>query len=103
MFRPVMTCLHTCSLLALMIITFNPMTAFAQNTAFTYQGRLSDGANPADGIYDMQFKLFDMAVVGTGTQQGATITNPGVQVNNGAFSVLLDFGASVYDGSARFL
>src|SRR5689334_16479010 len=33
----------------------------AQTTAFTYQGKLSDGANSANGNYDIQFKLFDTA------------------------------------------
>lgn len=65
--------------------------AFAQGTAFSYQGRLTDAANPADGLFDMQFKLFDTPTVGTGTQQGSTITNPSVQVAAGIFTVQLDF------------
>ncbi|MCC6823299.1 MAG: hypothetical protein IT579_21425, partial [Verrucomicrobia subdivision 3 bacterium] len=35
-------------------------TAFAQGTAFTYQGRLSDGVNPASGIYDLRFTIYDL-------------------------------------------
>ena len=31
----------------------------AQGTAFTYQGRLNDGANPASGIYDLRFTIYD--------------------------------------------
>ena len=31
--------------------------AFAQGTAFTYQGKLSDGGAPASGSYDFQFGL----------------------------------------------
>src|SRR5262245_28487987 len=46
----------------------------AQSTAFTYQGKLSDSGNPANGNYDLQIKLFDTATVGTGTQQGTTQT-----------------------------
>jgi hypothetical protein len=75
----------------------------AQTTAFTYQGRLTDGGNPANGNYDLQFKLFDTPTVGTGTQQGTPITTPTVQVTNGSFTVMLDFGASVFDGTARYL
>ena len=30
----------------------------AQATAFTYQGHLDDGANPADGIHDLQFSIY---------------------------------------------
>ena len=76
---------------------------YAQGTAFTYQGRLTDNGNPADGTFDMQFKLFNL--VSGGTQQGSTITNPMVQVENGVFSVQLNFGAcaSCFNGAARFL
>ncbi len=51
----------------LFIVSFN--TAFAQTTAFTYQGKLSDGATPANGNYDFQFKLYDTATVGTGARR----------------------------------
>ncbi len=34
-------------------------TLHAQGTAFTYQGRLQDGANAASGTYDLKFTLFD--------------------------------------------
>jgi hypothetical protein len=77
--------------------------AYAQGTAFTYQGRLTDSDNPADGVFDMQFKLFDTPTTGTGAPQGSTITNPTVQVTNGVFAVELDFGAGVFTGAARFL
>ncbi len=30
-------------------------------TGWTYQGRLIDANNAADGLYDFQFKLFDAA------------------------------------------
>lgn len=76
--------------------------ALAQTTAFTYQGKLTDAANPADGLFDMQFKLFNTQDIGTGTQQGPSITNSSVQVTKGTFSLLLDFG-NVFDGSARYL
>ena len=51
----------------------------------------------------MQFKLFDSADFVTGNQVGATVTNLSVEVTNGVFAVQLDFGASVFDGSLRFL
>lgn len=78
-------------------------TAFAQTTVFTYQGRLQDGGAPANGNYDMQFKLFDTATVGTGSQAGATITNGTVAVTSGVFTVQLDFGATAFPGADRFL
>jgi hypothetical protein len=93
------------TIFAFLLLLFAGVTAFGQGTAFTYQGRLTESGNPADGLFDMRFKLFDTATVGTGTQQGSTITNPTVQVENGAFSVQLDFSpcASCFNGAARFL
>src|SRR5262245_22912501 len=72
----------------------------AQTTVFTYQGRLNDGANPANGNYDFQFKIFD--ALANGSQQGSTITLNNVVVANGSFSVQLDFGAN-FPGATRFL
>ena len=40
----------------------------AQTTAFSYQGRLTDGASAASGTYGMQFALFD--AVSAGSQIG---------------------------------
>ncbi|HEX5736005.1 MAG TPA: tail fiber domain-containing protein [Blastocatellia bacterium] len=88
----------------LQLIWLMAVTAVAaQTTAFTYQGRLTDDGNPADAIFEMQFKLFDSADFVTGNQVGATVTNLSVQVTNGVFAVQLDFGAGVFDGSPRFL
>ncbi|HEY5909899.1 MAG TPA: tail fiber domain-containing protein [Verrucomicrobiae bacterium] len=69
-------------------------------TAFTYQGRLNEGANPASGLYDFSFAAFDAA--SAGTQSGSTVNLAAVPVSNGLFSVTLDFG-SIFDGNARWL
>ncbi len=90
-------------LLAVISILITVSAASAQSTAFTYQGKLSDGATPASGNYDFQFKLYDTATLGTGSQQGPTITNPSVLVTAGIFTVQLDFGAAVFSGAPRFL
>jgi len=75
-------------------------SAFAQGTAFTYQGRLNSGASPANGSYDLTFALFS---VNSGAGQvGNTITNPAVAVSNGLFTVLLDFG-NQFPGANRWL
>jgi hypothetical protein len=73
----------------------------AQTTGFTYQGRLIDGGVPANGVYDLQFKLFDAA--SGGVQQGGTVLRDDVSVTGGAFSVILDFGAQVFPGANRWL
>jgi hypothetical protein len=64
--------------------------AFAQETGFTFQGRLNDGTNPANGRYDLQFRLYD-AITG-GNQAGSTVLRPNTTLINGVFSVMLDFG-----------
>ena len=73
----------------------------AQNTAFTFQGKLSDGGAAANGQYDLRFTLYD--VPSGGTALGAS-TLEDVTATNGIFTVRLDFGADVfYSGSGRFL
>jgi hypothetical protein len=69
-------------------------------TAFTYQGRLSNGGAAANGSYDFRFRLYDAA--GDGLQVGPTVTQTGVLVSNGLFTVGLDFGA-VFDGTVLYL
>ncbi len=83
------------------ILLLSANAGFGQTTAFTYQGRLTDSGNPANGNYDLQFKLFD-AVMG-GTQQGSTMTVSNIAVANGIFTAQLDFGAGVFTGADRFL
>ena len=64
----------------LTLLIFGALPAEAQTTAFTYQGKLIDGGNLANGSYDLQFKLFDTLTIGTGTQRGTTqiVTNVAV-------------------------
>jgi len=70
-------------------------------SAFTYQGRLSDGGAPGNATYDLQFQLYDLP--SAGTQVGPTLSRIGVTVTKGLFTVKLDFGAAAFDGSARWL
>src|SRR6516162_7725699 len=88
------------ALLLLSALSFQPLTALAQGTAFTYQGRLDDGSQPANGNYDLTFALFKMG--SGGPQVGSTLTNPATPVSNGLFTVMLDFG-NRFDGNPRWL
>jgi hypothetical protein len=88
----------TLSGLALLLVL---TSASAQTSQFTYQGRLTDGGTPANGSFDLQFRLFD-ALAG-GNQVGAPVIRDDVPVNNGIFSVTLDFGANAFPGANRFL
>lgn len=71
----------------------------AVGTAFTYQGRLTDGGSPANGTYDFEFKLYD----DVSTQVGSTITVDDKTVADGLFTVELDFGEGGFAGEARYL
>ncbi len=75
----------------------------ALGTAFTYQGRLTDGGGPANASYDMRFELFGVALGGTaiGTTVGSGGVNP-VVVTAGLFTASLDFGVA-FSGARRWL
>jgi hypothetical protein len=75
--------------------------ASPMGTSFSYQGRLQDGAQPATGSYDFRFAAFDAAA--GGAQVGPNVDLSAVAVNNGLFTVALDFGTGIFDGSARWL
>lgn len=77
------------------------VNAASHTTNFTYQGRLTDGGQPANGAYDFRFLLYD-ADVG-GSQIGGLITEDDVAVSDGLFTVVLDFGSSAFTGSSRYL
>jgi N-acetylneuraminic acid mutarotase len=70
-------------------------------TAISYRGRLIDGGAPANGAYDLRFAAFDAAQAGS--QFGVLLTNAATLVDNGLFTVNLDFGPEVFTGDARWL
>ena len=69
-------------------------------TAFTYQGQLRQGSTPINGMCDLAFRLYDD--VSAGNVIGSPITST-IPISNGLFTASLDFGASAFDGSARWL
>jgi lysophospholipase L1-like esterase len=85
----------------LSVLSGSLVQAVAQGTAFTYQGRLNDGSNPANGNYDLRFAIYNAA--SGGSMAGGPMTNAATAVSNGLFTVTLDFGSGVFDGSARWL
>ncbi len=70
-------------------------------TAFTYQGKLTDGSVPANGNYDFRFAVYD-AANGGGLVVGP-VTNTAVGVATGLFTTTLDFGMGVFTGDACWL
>ncbi len=95
-------CQMILSALVTLIFTVGATAAWAQTTAFTYQGKLNNGGVPANGTFEMQFRLLD-ALAG-GAQVGTPFTDSSVAVVNGIFTTTLDFPeAAAFDGSARWL
>ena len=76
------------ALLVALLVFLAAMNVAAQTSAFTYQGRLTDNSLSPTAVYDFQFKVFTTAT--GGTQKGVTVTKTGVQVTNGAFTVVID-------------
>ncbi len=91
-------------LLAVLTVFAAAQCAFAQGTAFTYQGQLFDNTNPANGNYALKFTLYSDATSGMPALAGPVILAP-VAVSNGLFTVLLDFGSNPnpFTGPARWL
>src|ERR1022692_4488796 len=73
---------------------------FGQGTAFTLQGRLTDGGNPANGLYD--FRSGPVATNIGGALVAGPLTNAAVMVSNGLFVLTLDYGP-VFDGTPYWL
>src|SRR2546427_11302919 len=100
--RPKLLCKNSLAVAAMALaFLLAANSAFAQGSSFTYQGRLTDRGTVANGLYDLQFALFDNA--SGGTQIGATQMLNCVLVSAGVFSVTLDFGANSFSGANRFL
>ena len=87
--------------LGLMLCLAKVSEATPMGTAWTYQGRLMDANEPANGIYEFQFKLYDLPE--DGNQLDGTPAFRGVEVVDGYFTLQLDFGSNVFDGDARWL
>jgi hypothetical protein len=78
--------------------------AAPMSTAFTYQGRLMDGNGPSDGLYDLQFTLYDDANTIIGNKIGSDVNWPDVDVIDGYFTVMLDFNdPNAFTGDSRWL
>lgn len=70
------------------------------DTSFTVQGRLAHDGAPVNGDVMMTFKLYDSS---SGLTALDTLTLPAVPIEQGGFTADLDFSASLFDGSERWL
>jgi len=85
------------SLLALSSSTF----AEPIGTAFTYQGELQQLGNPANGTFDFQFDLYNVAI--DGSPVTTTVQSDDAVVVDGIFTVELNFGSAVFNGDQLWL
>lgn len=78
-------------------------TAYAVpvGTAFTYQGELKQAGVVAAGVYDFQFQLFTAAAGGAAVSGTIAVNN--LNVDEGLFTTVLDFGDGPFTGEAVFL
>jgi hypothetical protein len=72
----------------------------AAGSGFTYQGYLEDAGSPANDSYDFLFDLYDAEISGTSVM---STTVGDVLVEDGIFTVLLDFGEDAFNGDACWL
>ena len=84
-------------ILAGLLIAAMPAHSQLLSSAINYQGELRVNDVPADGIFDFQFELFNAASAGAQVASPVLLENVGV--NEGIFSVDLDFGFLPFDGS----
>ena len=85
---------------AALLLSVAVIPAAPLGTAFTYQGRLTDGGVGANGTYEMRISVWDALA---GPTQIAVVTNTGVVVSNGLFTTVVDFGAGIFNGTAYWL
>lgn len=84
-----------------LLVGFSDVQAEPMGTAFTYQGELAQQNTPATGTYDFQFELFDVQTDGTSVSSNIQLED--VSVQDGVFTVELDFGSEVFDGTQLWL
>jgi hypothetical protein len=95
------TLANLAGVLAPAILFIAPAISQPLTNTFTYQGILNDGAAPANGSFDIRFRLLDQLEFG-GTQIGPTLCFDDVAVVDGRFTAQLDFGVA-FNGQRRFL
>lgn len=89
------------ALVWLSTINYQLSTAFAQGTAFTYQGQLLNGGAVATGLYDLQFSLYTSS--SGGSASFGPVSASATPVTNGLFTVTIDFGTGVFNGTTYWL
>lgn len=77
-----------------LLLAAGSATAFAQGSAFTYQGKLQSSGQNVNSTSDIQFSVFD-ADVG-GSEVTSPVTQLDVEVIDGLFTTFVDFGSNLF-------
>lgn len=97
-----MRSLHNLALAIVCLGGVGTSLAALVGSTFTYQGSLTDAGAPADGLYDMTFRLCSNGTCnGGGVVQTLNVNN--VSVNDGLFTTALTFNLSNLTGDQRWL
>ena len=79
---------------------FDAIEALLGNSMVFRGTLLNNGGNPANGVFDFRFRLFNSPVAGA--QVGPTLISEDQTVVDGEFSVVLDFG-NIFNGTAYYM
>jgi hypothetical protein len=71
-------------------------------TSFTYQGYLEESGNPANGVYDFEFSLYEIPDTGLGDVIATDLVE-NIDVADGLFIVQIDFGTVFESGTPYWL
>ena len=85
----------------LCLFAANTLAATDQSTLFTYQGKLSANGQPANGNFDMTFRLYDAAT--SGNPVGTAYLDPQQPVVNGVFTIDLGFPGVAFNGQQYWI
>jgi hypothetical protein len=86
--------------LACLLLSATAQAQTPTTTTFTYQGRLLSAGQPVSGVYDLRFRLYDVA--SGGAPLGLTQCRDNVTVTGGVFTVTLDYGEA-FAAPVKFL
>ncbi len=86
---------------AMFVFLITSVKVNPQPTAVSYQGYLEENNQPVEGLFDLEFSLFDAP--DAGIQIGNSVNADDLQVTEGLFSTSLDFGPGAFDATPRYL
>jgi hypothetical protein len=98
--RPIYRRSWLCVSLLASVACFSEAFAASQLNAYNYQGLLEENGAPANGVYNIDFELFDAQT--NGNPVGPVISFLSDNVYNGLISGALNFG-DVFDGTQLYL